>query len=88
MMSPLNGQCACGHDVFTASTYAKGRYLPHDRFLLSLGATRRPVRVEVRCASCDHVFGTSSDRQLREKTCARDWVSREDLLLLKTPSAA
>ncbi|GEM_PF-4306187 len=88
MVSIQNNQCACGRDVFTANTYAKGRYLPHDRFLLSLGATRRPIRVEVRCTSCNHVFGTSADRQFREKTCARDWVSREDLLLLKTPSAA
>lgn len=88
MVNAGNIQCACGRNVFTANTYAKGRYLPHDRFLLSLGATRRPVRVEVRCASCNYIFGTSTDRLFREKTCARDWVSREDLLLLKVSSAA
>ena len=88
MVSIQNNLCACGHHVFTANTYAKGRYLPHDRFLLSLGATRRPVRVEVRCTSCDHVFGTSTDRRFREKTCARDWVSREDLYTLRSETAA
>jgi hypothetical protein len=88
MTSKQGNTCACDRDVFSASTYAKGRYLPHDRFLLTLGATRRPIRVEVRCTTCNHLFGSSNDRRFREKTCARDWVSREDLLLLTEPSAA
>ena len=84
MINAQENQCACGRDLYSANTYAKGRYLPHDRFLLSLGATRRPIRVEVRCTSCDHVFGISSDQRFREKTCARDWVSRDDLQKLGT----
>ncbi|MFO1472207.1 MAG: hypothetical protein U1F27_14360 [Turneriella sp.] len=88
MLNARKQECACGHTLHTASTYAKGRYLPHDRILLTLGATRRPVRVEVRCTRCDYLFGSSADRRFRERTCARDWVSREDLQLLTTPSAA
>jgi hypothetical protein len=79
MDTKSSGLCGCGRDVFHASTFARGRYRPQDRFLLALGATRKPFRVEIRCTSCGHLFATSEEAQLRERTCARDEVRREDL---------
>ncbi|MFO1525044.1 MAG: hypothetical protein U1F16_03615 [Turneriella sp.] len=76
-------RCQCHHDIKSASVFARGVYRPHDRFLLSLGATRRPIRVEIRCTRCGDLFAISTDRALRERTCARDWVSADDLRLIE-----
>lgn len=72
-------RCSCGTELLNASVYSRGVYMPHDRILLSLGATRRPVHVEIRCTQCQHVFATSENAVLRERACARDWLSRDEV---------
>lgn len=72
--------CDCGATAGQASVYARGFYRRHDRLLLLLGATRRPVKVEIRCTRCQHVFAVTDDAALRERTCARDCVTHDDLV--------
>ncbi len=75
----LSLRCACNRSVFNANTFARAIYKRRDRFLLALGATRRPIRVEVRCAVCEFLFGVSTDIRLREKNCAVDSLTLADL---------
>lgn len=79
-MAPvLRLRCACNRSVFNANTFARAVYKRRDRFLLALGATRRPIHVEVRCAVCDFCFGVSYDYRLRDKNCAVDSLTLADL---------
>lgn len=75
----LNLRCGCNRSVFNANTFARAIYNRRDRFLLALGATRRPVSVEIRCAVCDYLFGVSIDRRLCEKNCSVDSLTLADL---------
>jgi hypothetical protein len=78
-MPILSLRCACNRSVFSANTFARAIYNRRDRFLLALGATRRPIRVEIRCAICEFLFGISTDVRLREKSCALDSVTLAEL---------
>ncbi|GAB4432644.1 MAG: hypothetical protein OHK0011_15540 [Turneriella sp.] len=79
-MTDLRQACECGKVANEANVYARGIYRRHDRVLLSLGATRRPIKVEIRCTRCQHVFAVTDNAALRERTCARDWVTHDDLV--------
>jgi hypothetical protein len=48
-MAESKHTCNCGTTAGQANVYARGIYRRHDRVLLALGATRRPVKVEIRC---------------------------------------
>ncbi|MFZ5630300.1 MAG: hypothetical protein ACOY5B_14310 [Spirochaetota bacterium] len=87
-MTDLRQTCECGKLASEANVYARGIYRRHDRVLLSLGATRRPIKVEIRCTRCQHVFAVTDDASLRERTCARDWVTPADLVAATTSAAA
>jgi hypothetical protein len=87
MNEQLNSRCKCGHDVSATNLFLRGVYTPPDRFLLFLGATRRPILVQLCCSDCGDVFAVSSDRSLREIACARDWVRREDAEVFLQPAA-
>jgi len=75
----LNLRCSCNRSVFNANTFARAVYKRRDRFLLALGATRRPIHVEVRCAVCEFLFGVSFDYRVRDKNCAVDSLTLADL---------
>lgn len=75
----LDLRCDCNRSVFNANTFARALYRRRDRVLLALGATRRPILIEIRCAICDFKFGESTDLKVREKTCAVDTVTLADL---------
>jgi len=72
-------RCHCNRSVFNANTFARAVYKRRDRFLLAVGATRRPIAVEVRCSVCDFLFGISHDYRLRDKNCAVDSLTLADI---------
>ncbi len=80
--------CTCGNTLQNASLYARGVYQRRDRVLLSLGATRRPIKVEIRCVRCEHVFTVTDDYSVRDRACARDWLTDADLAACQAKTAA
>ncbi len=72
----------------SAPLYARGVYHRRDRVLLSLGATRRPIKVEIRCVRCEHVFAVTDDYSVRDRACARDWLTEADLAACEAKPAA
>ncbi len=59
--------CRCGTDRFAPLVVPSPVFGAFGWFLLVLGATPKPLRVEYRCSRCNHYFGYTTDPEVLKK---------------------
>ncbi len=58
---PAAKRCRCGHDKDHYMVSAEPKYGLWALFVVSMGISQRPERIEYRCRRCDQVFDSTTD---------------------------